>query len=45
MTVKTALARAVVGDAVGPVAGGHFAAVDFDSVAAEFDESRPRSTL
>ena len=45
MTVKAALARAVVGDAVGPVARGHFAAVDFDCGASDFDESRPRSTL
>ena len=45
MTVKAALARAVVGDAVGPVAGRHFAAVDFDCGTSDFDESRPRSTL
>ena len=45
MTVKAALARAVAGDAVGPVARGHFAAVDFDCGASDFDESRPRSTF
>jgi hypothetical protein len=45
MTVKAALARAVAGDAVAPVAGWHFAAVDFDCGASDFDESRPRSTL
>ena len=45
MTVKAALARAVVGDAVGPVARGHFAAVDFDCGASDFDESRPKGTL
>ena len=45
MTVKAALARAVVWDAVGPVAGRHFAAVDFDCGTSDFDESRPRSTI
>ena len=44
-TVKAALARAVVGDVIAPVAGRHFAAVDFDCAASDFDESRPRSTL
>ena len=45
MTVKAALARAVARDAVGPVAGRHFAAVDFDCGTSDFDESRPRSTI
>ena len=45
MTVKAALARAVVRDAIAPVAGRHFAAVDFDCGASDFDESRPRSTF
>ena len=42
---KAVLARAIVGDAVAPVAGWHFAAVDFDCGASDFDEPRPRSTL
>ena len=45
MTVKAALARAVVRDAIAPVAGRHFAAVDFDCGASDFGEPGPRSTL
>ena len=45
LAIKAMLARAVVGNAVAPVAGWHFAAVDFDCGASNYVEPRPRSTL